>query len=201
MSVKLKPMLKGKTYTEKFFVQQSAWGYKEISAIPNTPPCRVTVISHGLPAEWPIRIECVSGMGEINSERRRQDKGWYLATKVDANTIELNDVNPACFGAYTGGGYVRFLLPKDLTGHTVRAQIRPDVASSIVLLDLTSGNGRFVLDIANATASFVVTDEDTQAITWESGVIDAELVAPDGSIPPWELSEVSEILAFPEVTR
>jgi hypothetical protein len=182
-------------------VQKSEWGYIAITAIPSTAPARITAVAHGLPAKWPVLIEAVGGMTQINSVNNKKNKGWYIATKIDANTIELNDVNPALFSAYTSGGYVRYLLPRDLTGHSARAQIRATVDAEAILVDFTVANGRVVIDVPNSSVALTLTDEDTAAMTWSDGFIDGELLALDGTIPPWELSEPTAIGCEAEVTR
>lgn len=61
-------------------------------------------------------------------------------------------------------------VPVDLTGFTARMQVRSDVESPVVLLDLTTENGGIVLGGAAGTIDFWVGATDTTGITWEGGV-------------------------------
>lgn len=93
----------------------------------------------------------------------------------------------------TSGG-----TPIDLTGCTARMQVRSEVESADVLLELTTENGGITLGGTAGTIDLLVTDEDTTAITWEGGVWDLEIVHPDGTVT--RLAEGS-ISVSPEVTR
>lgn len=90
-------------------------------------------------------------------------------------------------------------VPINLTGYTARAQIRAKVADAAVLHEITcevvaGSGGQIILSI---------TDEDTAAFTWKSGVWDLELETP---FTPPATGEVTRLLkglveVDPEVTR
>jgi len=88
--------------------------------------------------------------------------------------------------------------PVDLTGCTARMQVRPEVASATVLLELTSGNGRIVLGTTDGKITLGLTATETAALTWQRAVYDLEIVHSDGSVR--RLMEGS-IKVRPEVTR
>lgn len=71
--------------------------------------------------------------------------------------------------------------PVDLVGCEVRAQIRPELESSTVLLDLTTANGRIILGGAPGKIRILITDEDTALLTFDSAVYDLFIDFPDGS--------------------
>ena len=70
--------------------------------------------------------------------------------------------------------------PIPLTGYTARMQVRANVAAQDVLLELTTENGRLVIDEANGEAAIALDADTTAACTWRKGVYDLELVPPDG---------------------
>ena len=72
-------------------------------------------------------------------------------------------------------------VPVDLTGCTARAQIRPELESSTVLLDLTTVNGRIILGGVPGKIRILITDEDTALLTFDSAVYDLFIDFPDGS--------------------
>lgn len=88
--------------------------------------------------------------------------------------------------------------PIDLSGCTARMQVRAEVESPAVLLSLTTENGGLTLGGAAGTVELYVSDEDTGAITWESGAWDLEIVHPSGEVT--RLAQGS-VAVSPEVTR
>jgi hypothetical protein len=87
--------------------------------------------------------------------------------------------------------------PVDLTGYTARMQIRPAVASTEVLLSLTSGSG-ITLGGATGAVNVLATAAQTAAIDSKKGVYDLELQSADGTVTRL-LQGV--VIVSPEVTR
>ncbi|SOE35305.1 hypothetical protein [Delftia acidovorans] len=88
--------------------------------------------------------------------------------------------------------------PIDLTGCTARMQVREEVESTAVLLELTTENDRLVLGGTAGTVDLLVDASTTATITWSSGVHDLEIVHPGGEVT--RLAEGSCCVS-PEVTR
>jgi len=66
----------------------------------------------------------------------------------------------------------------NLTGYTARAMIRAKIADAAPLWTIsctipTPANGQIIM---------LITDEETAAFTWKSGVWDLELVTPSGDV-------------------
>jgi hypothetical protein len=70
----------------------------------------------------------------------------------------------------------------DLTGCTARAQIRSEIDSPEVLLELTTENGRIELGGSAGTIRILIDAVTTAGITWDSGVYDLEVVFADGTV-------------------
>lgn len=64
-----------------------------------------------------------------------------------------------------------------LVGYTARMQIRDLVSSTPVLLDLNTGNGRITVNGAAGQLTLTVSNADTSAFTWRSGVYDLEIIS------------------------
>lgn len=88
--------------------------------------------------------------------------------------------------------------PIDLTGCTARMQVRPEVESSTVLLELTTANGGITLGGVAGTIELFVSDDDSAAFTWQSGSWDLEIEFPGGDVRRLAQGTVN---VSPEVTR
>lgn len=87
--------------------------------------------------------------------------------------------------------------PMDLTGYTVRSQIRKQHGDSVVLHEFSNAEGNAVADNRGITLS--VKPTESSAWTWTHGVYDVELVHPGGTT----VVRVAEgrVTVSPEVTR
>ncbi len=69
----------------------------------------------------------------------------------------------------------------DMTGYTARMQIRAESDSAASLFELTTENGRILLNSpTTGDITLKVSATDTAAITFNTGVYDLELVHTDG---------------------
>ncbi len=72
--------------------------------------------------------------------------------------------------------------PIDITGWTARMHIRSSVSDDVVLMELTTGNGRITLDGPEGKVTLTISATDTTAISWKKGVYDLELEDPGGYV-------------------
>lgn len=72
--------------------------------------------------------------------------------------------------------------PINVTGYTARMQVRPELASTTVTLELTTGNGRIALGGAAGTVTLTVSAADTTALVPGRYVYDLELVSGSGIV-------------------
>ena len=148
--------------------------YKQISAITQTAPVRMTVVSHGIPNGWRAVVSGVKGMTEMNvaDQTRIRDDDYHQVTVIDANTVEFNDVNASAFKAYTSGGYLQYNTPADLTGYTARMAIKAKAGESN-LLKCTVGSVAGTVKPTSAGKDGAVTwaaaTSGTPAKEWVSG--------------------------------
>lgn len=155
--------------------------YKAITGISQTAPVRITVPAHGIPDGWRVAITNVKGMTAINADANKiNDRDYHQATVIDANTIEINDINASGFKEYLSGGYVQFNTPVTLTGFTARMAIKDKVGGT-GFLSLTTENAGISLDEARRVITLNITAAATALFTWKSGVYDLEMVSPDAT--------------------
>lgn len=72
--------------------------------------------------------------------------------------------------------------PIDLTGYSARMQVRPSVASTTVVISLTTENGRISLGGANGEIELLIEDEDTANLPPASYKYDIELESSGGVV-------------------
>ena len=173
-------IVQGSTFRRVVRWETSPLVYKAIEDITQSAPAVLTITGHGVPERWRVAVVSVQGMTEINAPNPPKAKHYKRATVLDADTIELNDVNSTEFSPYESGGYIQYNTPVDLTGFAARMKVKNKVGGT-ELFELTTENGRIVLDVANARIELVIDAEDTEEITWKKGVYDLEMVSPDGT--------------------
>ena len=167
----------GRTFSLALRWESSPIIYRPITAIAQTAPARLTVPTHGVPDGWRVAITNVKGMTEINAEANKlTSRDYHQATVVDANTIDINDINASGFKPYTSGGYIQFNTPVDLTGFKARMTIKNRVGGT-VLCTLTTEFGGIAIDAAAKLITLNISAVDTAAMTFTTGVYDLEMVS------------------------
>lgn len=176
-------IIKGKTYSDALRMEQSTLVYAPVTAISKAGGSPlITATLHGMPDGWRCAVVCAAGMDEINAINwPLKDSDWQIGTVVDGDHVELNAINAACFTPYTSGGFLVYRAPMNMTGFAARMQIK-DKIGGVVLEELTTSNGKIVIDVANCKITRTLTAAATELYTWKKGVFDLELV--DASIEP-----------------
>lgn len=86
----------------------------------------------------------------------------------------------------------------NLAGYTAKMQIRQSVASTDVLLEMSTTNGKIQLTPSTGTVTLIFSAATTAAITWKRGKYDLELTSSDGTVT--RLIE-GQITVSQEITR
>lgn len=166
----------GSTFRKPLRWGQAKRTYKPITGATKAAPCVLTVTGHGVPDGWPIYVQSVRGMEELNSDSP------YVATVLTANSIELNAVNALDFTTYAGGGTIIYNLPVDLAGFTARAHVRATQDASTTILTLTTENSGIVIDNTAKTITLVVSAAQTADLSFEEAVYDLEMISAGGEV-------------------
>lgn len=192
---------RGKTYEYGYLYADESLTYKPITAMPSTAPVQLTVTDHGLPDGWLTQVQCVKAPVELNSDPDG-DEPYYYPRVIDENTIELNGFNAHCLKAFSGSGLIIFPTPVDLTGWSCRAQIRDRVGGEILFSWSSDAavlpDGLIVVDTNLSAFIFNIDAVSTAALSFKSGVYDAEAIAPGGEVYP--LVAISSVVVADEVT-
>jgi type V secretory pathway adhesin AidA len=110
-------------------------------------------------------------MKEINSAET-----YHTVTANTADSVTINAVNSLAYTDYVSGGVLEYNEPCDLTGITARMQIREKITSATTLIELTTENGKIVIDNTFKTITLVLSATDTSAFTFSSAVYSLELI-------------------------
>lgn len=154
--------------------ETSAIIYKQITAITQTAPVRLTVVGHGIPSGWRAAVSGVKGMTEMNvtDPTRIRDDEYHQVTVIDANTVEFNDINASAFKDYTSGGYLQYNTPADLTGYMARMAIKAKAGESNLLKCTVGGVAGTVKPTAagkDGAVTWVAATSGTPAKEWVAG--------------------------------
>ena len=174
-------IVRGKTLEQPFLYAETGLQYKAITAQVSAAPLRLTVPEHGLPDNWPVRIQGVTTPTEFNTT-----DGTLTAWVVDPDTVELNTLDASLWAVFVPSGHLVFQTPGNLVGWNVRMHIR-DRIGGVVLLSLSSdladgADGIIEVDASAACITLHLTAAQTSAITWKGGVYDVEAILPDGRV-------------------
>lgn len=175
-------LVRGKTCEQVLLYADTQLRYVPIEAVPSLAPLRLTATAHGIPDNWPVRIQGVTTPSELNTKAGLAVR----ATVVDANTVEFNSLDGSSWAAYVLSGHLVFQAPVDLTGWKVRMQIRNKLGGDL-LMSLSSdpadaADGELQVDADGSAFVIKLTAAQTAALTWNSGVYDLEAIRPDGGV-------------------
>ena len=118
-------------------------------------------------------------MKEINSG----SESFYVASDTTVDTVKINSVNSLAFSAYTSGGVIEYNEPVDLTGYMARMQIREKVGSDVVIDELTTENGKIIIDAEDATIRIEIPASTTQNYNFTTAVYSLEIIRNSVVIP------------------
>lgn len=114
----------GTTHAEVIRWASDVVAYKAISGISKSAPAAVTVPSHGLKTGWPVAVESVKGMTQINAQNSPpRESDLHAITSTGTDTLTLDGVNAIGFSTYTGGGALRYNVPESLAAATARMHL------------------------------------------------------------------------------
>lgn len=161
----------GSTFREVLRWESDTKVYVPITNISKTAPMVVTATAHGTPEGWRVKIYGVGGMKEINDTTN-----YIIATGTTTDTLTFNSVNALAYTTYTTGGALEYNQPVPLAGLTARMQIRSKLASTDIIDELTTDNGRIILDTTASTITLTIPADVTAAYTFKTAVYSLELI-------------------------
>lgn len=171
----------GATFAYALQWMQERKVFAAITGMPSRVPVRLTATAHGMPDDWPCRVSGVQGCLEVNSVT---PDDLYIGYKVDADTVELLNVNGNEWGTYSSGGYLEYWMPYDLSQYTTGScVVRKSQGTTDVLFTLAWTTGVVVDNVAK-TITLQMAATDTAALTYgpEEGWYDLDLTHTSGAV-------------------
>jgi hypothetical protein len=192
---------RGATVGVPIRLESSTWQYASISAIAQSAPVRITATAHGIPDGWRVAVMNVVGMTELNvGGNPPKDHELRRVRAVDADTVEINDVNAAGFRAYNSGGQLAWYAPHDLSAYEgARMQVRNKIGGTL-LAEFTTLAGTLEIDTSNASLWLKLTEAQSKALLFKSGVFDIEMLRVGGDVDAI-CSNDSTLTVLAEVTE
>lgn len=173
-----------------------------ITGMAKTAPLRVTAPIHGIPDLWYAAVIDARGMTEMNAadSNKIRDSEFHQVTVIDTNTVDFMEISSASFSTYTGGGYLVFYVPMDLSGYTsARMDIKRAVGSTAVL-SLHTDDGTLEIDAATSSVWIRLspTALSNAGVTARDYYFDIELIRSDGVDAI--CAATSTVTVLPEIT-
>lgn len=181
-------------------LETSVLKFVAITGMSKTAPLRVTAQSHGIPDLWHAAIIDARGMTEMNAadSNKIRESEFHQITVIDANTVDFMEISSASFKTYTGGGYLAYYEPMDLSGYTsARMDIKRRVGGDVELA-LNTTDGTLEIEAATHSVWIRLDDTDLAALPAREYVFDIELISATAVDAICSADSVFEVL--PEVT-
>lgn len=166
----------GETFDQLFLWASEPYIYRPITGIERVAPVRIKCPLHGAPDGWPVAVVSVLGMTQINASQRPPLPSEYkAATVVDADTLEINEVNAAEYYEYKSGGYVQFWTPVDLSVYSGARMTIRDRKGGTALVTFTSAAGELELNNVAHGIRLKLSAAATAALAFAKGEYDLEV--------------------------
>lgn len=170
---------RGTTFKLSVLWESAQIRYRQITAVAQTAPVRISAPGHGIPDGWPVAIVNVVGPAQINAPGNPlRDTDFRPVTVVSADAFEISEVNGAAFPAYRSGGQAVYYEPTSLLGVNVRMLVRRTPGGP-VLFEASTALGTITLDLPRSRIEVEVPTELIDAFEWRAGI--HELIAEDAA--------------------
>ncbi len=169
----------GSTFVETIRWESSLKDYILIQNISKSAPLVVTTAAnHTIPANWRVKITVTSGMKELSNPL-----DYLTVTSTTNTTLTFNSINSINYTTYVSGGMIEYNVPIDLANTTARMQIREKVSSSVVIDELTTANGKLVVDNSLKEIRIIVPATVTAGYNFTSAAYNLEIIQGSTVIP------------------
>jgi len=176
---------KGATVRIPIRIESGEWDYAQITTIENTAPVRITAPSHGIPDGWRAAVMNAKGLVDLNAENNPpKDAELRKITRIDGNTVEINDINAAGFKAHVENtGQLAFRKPLILSSYVSARMDVKDKIDGTVIATFKTQDGTLEIDLASDAIWLSLTPVQS-TLPVKAYVADIELMTADGKTFP-----------------
>lgn len=175
------PLIEGKTFNVRvLWISEDTYIHVPIASMSATGPLVVaTLTPHGMPDEWPVAVVGAKGLTELNTTSiPPAKKDFRMARKVDASSVEFNQLNGSLYGAHTAStGYLQFYAPMPVAGTEPYFVVREGVDGAVLLeAGWKEGvsDGRITINTTGNFYDITVPASALEALAWKKGVYEME---------------------------
>lgn len=176
---------------------------------------RLEASGHGAPNGWACWVTRAKGMTQINAaDAKIDERDMHYATKISADIVEFNDISPVDdngkeWPAYTGGGFLEYNTPVDITGYTADLTIKDKIGGTVLASTKVEHAPLNIItatvDAANHVINLEISATATAALAWKKGVADLEMTSPTGKVTKLKVctgpdEEPDQVAVYGEVT-
>lgn len=170
-------LTRGATFRQAFYLQQPTINYKDVTG-GKSFPLELTVVAHGLQDGWPIWVEGVTGIPELNRPYGGQP---VYGEVIDADTLRFSSIS-GINKPRPSSGKVIFNMPVDLTGATAKIEILGQQEPSEDLFTTTISAG--------GTVTVAMTATNTANLSWDRASFALWLTMPNGDRDCWLTGQI-----------
>ena len=174
------------------FVLPVRWGvepmnYIDIQAVSNDVPARISAAGHGLVSGWPVAITNVRGMKEINAPSFPPPaESFHECTVVDADTIDLHEVNSIDYGTYVSGGILQYWTMPDLSSYTAVLEVTDprtgEVIFSFSSVPAVEDIGTIAIDVSAGSITIEIPATNTKELAFQKAAYVLSTVSVTGKV-------------------
>lgn len=171
-------IVQGETFRKTLYWYHGVDVAEAITAITPGYPTIATAAAHGLPLTSAVPVTVIGKSTWLNTPTADLGDRMY-ATAISADQFHLPVDSTG--KTYSGGNYVIYTPPVDLTEWSGRMQIRKNLAATDFLVELTTENGGMVLG-ADGAVTLIILDVNTSALDFTAAIGQPELISPAGDV-------------------
>lgn len=175
---------RGATFRQPFLFQGTRPEFRVIEAFRRTAPVEIDVPGHGVPNDWPIWLEDVSG-ADASMISRPRPQIPVMSEAPTADTLVLPGTNGRSVSL--SGGTVVFMPPIQFAAGTTAAMTFYDPAGELVLT-LTEADGLTISEQGRIVAE--ISAAVTAGLLWDNATYELDITFPDATVQHFDMGSV-----------
>lgn len=175
--------------TESTGILPILWGveplvFRPVTGASATAPLVLEVVDHGMVDGWTCALTGLGGMKELNSPTTPAEDGYFHKVRViDADHIELSEIDGSLLGTYTSGGHIQYWTAPILSGFTVDFVVTDKRSGAELMRVSTDATpmtvGTVVIDIPSSSTTITIPQSVLESLTFRKADYRLTYTSPD----------------------